>query len=180
MQTLECWRSTQFGDQKVISLLEQYPELFDLREEHSLTARIAHLKPYALTGKNIWRLFMNAPNLITDHETTIDSKIAYIRNAMRAEVSDVVKSTVFSHSLESIQCRHVFLDRLGLYKPRSPKADPLEPNKNPRMHLIYDTSDQAFASKTCGVSPEEFEVFQKLFAVEVEKGKIGFDEDSFI
>lgn len=123
---------------------------------------------------------MNAPNLITDNVTTIDSKIAYIRNVMRAEVSDVVKSTVFSHSLESIQCRHVFLDRLGLYKPRSLKADPLEPNKNPRMHLIYDTSDQAFASKTCGVSPEEFEVFEKLFAVELEKGKISFDEDSFI
>lgn len=179
VHSLECWRSTQFGDQKVLNLLEQYPELFDVRDEHTITGRMAYLKPFALTGKNIWRLLMNSPNLISDREPVIDAKIAYLRTQMRADVSDIVKSTVFSHSLDSIRCRHVFLDRLGLYKPRSPKADPSEPNKNPRMHQIYDASDDVFAKKTCGVSADEYEVFQKLFAIEVEKGKQDFDEESF-
>lgn len=177
LNTLECWRSSQFGDQKVNSLLEQYPELFDVHNENTITARMAYLKPYALTGKNIWRLLMNSPNLISDREPVIAAKIAYLQKEMRADVSDAVKSAVFSHSLDSIRCRHVFLDRLGMYVPRSPKADPSEPSKNPRMHQIFDGTDDVFAKKTCGVSAEEFEVFQKLFAIEMEKGRQHFDEE---
>lgn len=171
VQTLECWRSTQFGDQRVLDLLERYPELFDLRDERMLLQRLAFLKLYAATSKNVWRLFMNSPNLITEREPLIKAKIEYVQTTMRAELADAVKSTVFAHHMDSIQTRHTFLDRLGLFKPRSPKANPKDPNPNPRMHQIFDTADKEFAAKVCGVSLEEWEVFQALFAVELEKEK---------
>lgn len=171
VQTVECWRSTQFGDQRVIELLERYPELFDLRDERLLLNRLAFLKLYAATAKNVWRLFMNSPNTITERETSLEAKIEYLQSTMRADVADAVKSSVFAHQMDSIRTRHTFLDRLGLFKARSPKADPKDPNRNPRMHQIFDTADKEFAAKVCGVSLEEWEVFQALFSVELAKGK---------
>lgn len=134
-----------------------------------LRSKIAHLKPYALTVKNIFRLFCSSPQIITENEKVIDAKIEYFRDVMRAEVSDVVKSSAFAHPLVMIKQRHVFLDRLGLYKPRSPKADPLEPSKNPRMHQIMDTTDKAFATKICNVTLDEFEAFQALYKKEMDR-----------
>lgn len=177
VQTIECWRSTQFGDNRVIELLERYPELFDFRDERMLLQRLAFLKLYAATVKNVWRLFMNSPNTITEREALLEAKIEYLQSTMRVEVADVVKSSVFSHQMDSILTRHTFLDRLGLFKPRSPKADPKDPNRNPRMHQIFDTDDKEYAAKVCGVSLEEWEVFQALFANELAKGKHSKDLD---
>lgn len=170
---IEAWRgASQFGDRRVYELLEEYPELFRFSDERVLGQRLTLLKSYAATDKNIWRLLMNAPNLLTDREELIASRIEYVTGQMRAELADVVKSTVMAHSMDSIRTRHAFLDRLGVYKRRSPKVDPkLDASaKNPRLHTIYDCDERVFASKVCGVSPDEWEVFEKLYAVELEKG----------
>lgn len=88
---------------------------------------------------------------------------------MKVDVSDAAQSKVFSLPLEDIKCRHVFLFRLGMFKPKNPKVDPLQPSKNPRMHYIYDTSDKEFAVKTCGVTLEEFETFRELYKREKDR-----------
>lgn len=82
---------------------------------------------------------------------------------MKVDETDAAKSKVFSHTLDVIKCRHVFLSRLGLFKPKNPKVDPLQPSKNPKMAFIYDTSDREFAVKTCGVTLDEFETFRELY-----------------
>lgn len=172
-KSIEGWRgASQFGYRRVLELLEQYPELFEFRDERQLGQRLALLKPYAGTAKNIWRLLMNAPNLLTDAETLIEARIEYVSRRMRAELPDAVKSCVFAHSMESIRTRHTFLDRLGVFKLRSLKVNPLldqANNRNPRMHAIFDTEDKEFATKVGGVQVEEWEVFQKLFAAELAK-----------
>lgn len=170
---IESWRgASQFGDRRVYELLEEYPELFRFSDERVLGQRLTLLKTYAATDKNVWRMLMNAPNLLTDREELIAARIEYVTKQMRAELADVVKSTVMAHSMDSIRTRHAFLDRLGVYKRRSPKVDPkLDASaKNPRLHAIFDCDDRVFASKVCAVSPDEWEVFEKLYAVEMEKG----------
>lgn len=87
----------------------------------------------------------------------------YLTDIMKVDPTEASKSKVFSHSLDVIKCRHVFLNRLGLFKPKNPKVDPLLPSKNPKMTNIYDTSDKEFATKICGVTLEEFETFRELF-----------------
>lgn len=132
---------------------------------------MALLKPYAGTAKNIWRLLMNAPNLLTDREAAIEARIEYVRVQMRAELPDVVKSTAFAHSLQSLRTRHTFLERLGVYRRRSLKVNAkLDVNNaNPRMHQIYDTDERTFATKVAGVGLDEWEVFVQLFAGELER-----------
>lgn len=169
IENLEIWRGTQFGDKKLFELLERNPELLEFSDENHLRQKLANLKRYAMTTKNVWLLFMNSPNILIDSQKRIDSKIDYFKNIMKVDVVDVVKSTAFSHTLDSIKTRHIFLERLGLYKMKSPRAGPNEPNRNPRMHRIMDPMDKEFATKVAMVKYEEFEVFQALYKRELEK-----------
>lgn len=115
--------------------------------------------------------------MVTDDITVVEKKIDYLTKVMKVDETDASKSKVFSHSLDVIKCRHVFLSRLGLFKPRNPKVDPLQPSKNPKMSHIYDTSDREFAVKTCGVTLEEFDTFRELYKREKERNENDLDED---
>lgn len=96
---------------------------------------------------------------------------------MKVDETEVSKSKVFSYSLDAIKCRHVFLDRLGLFKPKNPKVDRLQPSKNPKMNEIFDTSDREFAVKTCGVTLEEFETFRELYKREKNRDEDDLDDE---
>lgn len=167
VDSLECWRTTQFGDKNLFQLIDEHPQLLNFCNENHLRTKIAHLRQYASTRNNVWRMFMYSPNVLTDSTDVIDEKIKYFDENMRADMTDVTKSTAFARDLDWIETRHVFLVRLGLYRKRSLKADPLEPNKNPRMHRIMDSSDEQFAAKVCTVSLEEFETFKLLYEREI-------------
>uniref|UniRef100_A0A1Q3F9I2 Putative transcription termination factor 4 mitochondrial n=1 Tax=Culex tarsalis TaxID=7177 RepID=A0A1Q3F9I2_CULTA len=164
--SLHCWRSCQFGDRQMQALLAAHPQLLDLTDQGKLAARVAFLHSYFETRKNVWRLFLNCPNLVADAQGTIQPKVEYILQRMRIEVPEVVKSCALGAELDLVRCRHVFLERLGLFKPRSLKADPGDPNDNPKLHQITDTSDKRFAVKVAFVTLEEYEAFQELFARE--------------
>lgn len=138
---------------------------------------MAYIKNYAKSEKNTFRLFLSSPNIITDEQAVTDKKILYLQNVMKVDETQAAKSKVFAHSLDVIKCRHVFLTRLGKFKPKNPKVDRLEPSKNPKMHEIYDTSDTDFAVKTCGVSLEEFETFQELFKREKDSSEKSEEND---
>lgn len=169
IESLECLRETQFGDKNIFALIEQHPEMLEYTDVRGLRKRFAYIRAYAQTTKNVFRLFISSPNILTDREAETGKKIQYFERVMNVDATDVAKSKVFSHSLDVIKCRHVFLTRLGLFKPKSPKADPLEPSKNPTMHLIYDTSDRDFAIKTCNITLDEFETFQELYRRELDE-----------
>ncbi|XP_055640200.1 uncharacterized protein LOC129777759 [Toxorhynchites rutilus septentrionalis] len=175
--SLSCWRSCQFGDKQMQILLAAHPHLLELTDHNRLAQRVAFLHSHFETRKNIWRLFLNSPNLVADSQAKIQAKIDYILQRMRIEVLEVVKSCAFSSDLETIQCRHVFLERLGLFKPRKLKATPSELSNNPKLHQITDTSDKRFAVKVAYVTLEEFEVFQELFRREQNESQHGEDFD---
>lgn len=177
IESLENWRSCQFGENLSHLLLTKYPELLDVSDGRKLLKKVTFLKGYLGTNKNVWKLLMNSPDLIQQNEATIKKKIDYINQTMRIEIPEIVKSEALSKSLFDIQCRHMFLDRLGMFKPRPPKADPDEPTKNPRLYKITDTSDKTFATKVAHVSFEEFEAFEELYRRELKRKDRELDED---
>ncbi|XP_055836428.1 transcription termination factor 4, mitochondrial [Episyrphus balteatus] len=177
IDSLENWRSCQFGETLSYLLLTKYPELLDITDGRKLVKHVTYLKGYLGTNKNVWKLLMNSPDLIKQSEGNIKKKIDYINQTMRIEIPEIVKSEALSRSLFDIQCRHVFLDRLGLFKPRNPKADPDEPTKNPRLYKITDTSDKTFATKIAHVTLAEFEAFEDLYKRELRRKDREQDED---
>ncbi|XP_061389898.1 transcription termination factor 4, mitochondrial [Musca vetustissima] len=169
IETLEHWRSCQFGEFFLFQLITKYPVLMDVDDKRRLLKQITFLQGYVGSSKNVWKLLMNCPTLIEQSTEAIEAKILYMKEVMRLEIPEIIKSEALSKSLDEIKCRHVFLERLALFKPRSPKADPNEPSKNPRLYKITDTSDKSFATKVCHVSHAEFEAFKELYTRELER-----------
>lgn len=175
--TLEYWRGYQFSHSQFVQLFLQCPELLEFEDENELRTRFAELKVLAGTSKNIWRLLMASPDIMAENPKIIQAKADYLFNVMKVDVTDAVKSGVFSHSLLKLKCRHMLLVRLGIYKEKAKNATPLDPNKNPRVHRIADTSDSMFAKKICGISIGEYNAFNALYRRELEQQREAEEED---
>lgn len=106
---------------------------------------------------------VNSPNVAVDKIKDVEEKITFFEEVMKVEHTEVVKTMAFSHTMHKIRLRHEFLVRLGMYKPKSAKADPTQKSTNPSLYQMVDTTDKRFATKVALVSLEEFEVFQEMF-----------------
>lgn len=174
---LELWRASQFGERYVQILITEHPHLLDIKienkfAEQKILERLMYLKDYVQTKKNVWRLMVCSPNVVVDKIADVEEKRKFFEEVMKVEHTEVVKTTAFSHTMFQIRMRHEFLVRLGMYKPKSPKADPTLKSTNPSLYQIVDTNDKRFATKVCLVSLEEFEVFQEVFKREEDR-KVG-------
>uniref|UniRef100_A0A1A9W5F7 mTERF domain-containing protein 2 n=1 Tax=Glossina brevipalpis TaxID=37001 RepID=A0A1A9W5F7_9MUSC len=169
IEALEFWRTCQFGEYFLFLLITKYPELLDINDQRKLLKHISFIKSYVNTDKNVWKLLMNCPSLLQDSVKNIEDRILYLKEVMRLEMPEIIKSESLSKPLEEIKCRHIFLERLRLFKPRPKKVDPDEPTTNPRLYKITDTSDKTFATKICHVTLEEYETFKILFRREMER-----------
>ncbi|KAH8271870.1 hypothetical protein KR044_008419 [Drosophila immigrans] len=169
IESLEVWRSCQFGEHLLHLLLTKYPELLNVSNAHQLRTLMGYLKSRVSTTKNVWKLLMNCPDILAQSEHIMEQKFNYMSDVMRLEVPEIVKSTAMSLPFDELRCRHTFLLRLGLFKPRALKADPDEKSTNNRLYQITDTSDKAFATKICHVTLAEYEAFKELLAKELER-----------
>ncbi|XP_011194262.1 transcription termination factor 4, mitochondrial [Zeugodacus cucurbitae] len=177
IEAIENWRSCQFGEKLLFLLLTKYPELLDVTDNLRLRKHISYLKTFAGTDKNVWKLLMNCPDLMEQSERRIEEKVTYLKEVMRIEIPEIIKSEALSKPLEEIRCRHVFLERLGLFVPRPLKVNPDEPTKNPRLYQITNTSEKTFATKVCHVTLVEYEAFKELYEREVQRKEDEEEED---
>lgn len=168
---LEIWRGCQFGEKLTQELLKQCPELLDFDDEKYIRERMAELKTFALRDKNIWRLLMASPNLLTEDLSVFYAKCNYLTGIMKVDMTDAVKSGVFSYSLRRIRTRHMFMVRLGIYKEKTKHYNELDPNKNPRLKRIMNSDDVYFATQLCRVSLLEYETFVELYRRELKNNK---------
>ncbi|XP_039950186.1 transcription termination factor 4, mitochondrial [Bactrocera tryoni] len=176
IDAFENWRSCQFGEKLLFLLLTKYPELLNVSDGLRLRKHISYLKTFAGTDKNVWKLLMNCPDLMEQSEHRIEEKVSYLKEVMRIEIPEIIKSEALSKPLEEIRCRHVFLERLGLFVPRPLKANPDEPSKNPRLYQITNTSEKTFATKVCHVTLIEFEAFKELYERELQRAEDDAEE----
>uniref|UniRef100_A0A1B0F9I8 mTERF domain-containing protein 2 n=1 Tax=Glossina morsitans morsitans TaxID=37546 RepID=A0A1B0F9I8_GLOMM len=169
IEALEFWRTCQFGEYCLFLLITKYPELLDVNDQQKLLKHISFLKSYVNTDKNVWKLLMTCPSLMQDSVKNIEARMSYFKNVMCLEIPEIIKSKALTKPLEEIKCRHIFLERLRLFRPRPKKVDPNQHTDNPRLYKITDTSDKTFATKICHVTAEEYESFKILFRREIER-----------
>lgn len=177
---LEAWRACQFGERRLQDLIIKHPALIQHGNEKHLKNRMAFLQGYVTSSKNVWRIFMSSPEVAIQSERTLEGKFKYLIEEMKIEVPDIVDSDVFLQDLAHIKMRHIFMERLGLFKVRSTKKDSAsEKNPNPKLSKIMDTSDKRFATKLCFVTLEEYEVFQELLQREWERQDIDDEDENY-
>ncbi|XP_037958058.1 transcription termination factor 4, mitochondrial [Teleopsis dalmanni] len=177
IESIERWRGCQFGEKLLHLLITKYPELLNVNDWSQIAVTVAVLKELFGNSKNIWKILMNSPDLLHQNAETIRQKFDYIKDIMRIEIPEIIKSQALSQTYAEIKCRHIFLVRLGLFIPRPPKADPNIPTKNHRLYKIMDTSEKTFATKICHVTLVEYETFKELFAREQKRKQNADDEE---
>lgn len=184
MERFEMWHICNFSTTQMFHLFTQCPELFEFNDENQLRERIATLKTYVHTDKNIWRLFMQSPNVLIDDLKEFFTKADYLQYEMKVDFTDAVKSGVFGQSLTKLKCRHTLLVRLGIFEPKHKTVNEMDNNKNPRVHRIVDSTDEYFAQHLCGISLAELEAFNALYKRELaekeEEEALDSDEDEDI
>jgi mTERF domain-containing protein, mitochondrial len=166
---LEQWRSFHFGDMKLTFLLSEQPELFDIPHNKSLLYKISVIK--SLIGNNIsslYKLLVSSPMVFTRTPNELNAMADYIKQFLRInDMSEVYKSSVMAQELDFLKTRYTFMKRLGMYVIKR-KMKEGEISKNPKLTLLVDTDDKKFATKVCGVTLDEYEVFKELFKKELE------------
>lgn len=177
-KTLEVWRGCQFSNTQYHHLFVEQPQLLEYGQENQLRRRLTDLSTFTTKPKHIWRLLLASPQILTDNPVVIQQKIDYLMAEMEVDVTDAVKSGVFSHSLEKLRCRHTLMVRCGVYKPKSKHATPMDSDKNPRVARIMDSSNEYFAKKICGITVAEYNTFCELYAREMEETRIEEEEQN--
>lgn len=92
----------------------------------------------------------------------------------------MVKCKMFRFTLDELRCRHLFLERRGLYQTPDKKGQTTI--INPKLASILDVDQDTFVTSVARASAEEYDVFQKLVAREWKEeglqGKIEADSDA--
>lgn len=175
-----AWTNFRFDDKKLRQLIISQPS-FLLLDDKLILSRIPKLLAYVGNKQNrLLELLSYSPNILFDNWKSIESKLDYILLNMELGPTQFVTTSVMSSTLFDLKCRHNFLVKLGMYKPRDPKASPNLITGNPSLTKIIETSDKQFAIKVAGVTAEEFFVFKQIFKKQLdEENDDDSDEDEY-
>ncbi|CAG2217903.1 unnamed protein product [Mytilus edulis] len=118
LKNLEIFRNIGLSDDVLMTLVVSDPTILLLEQEYVIH-RVDDLKKMFLS-KSVLQLIVKSPLVLTEDINMIHSKYEYVSHRMGATPGQVIRSNLFSHSLDYIKCRHQFLTRAGLYK-KSPR-----------------------------------------------------------
>jgi hypothetical protein len=108
------WINLQLGYENVLDLLAYCPHYLSISGSE-LSSRIPVLYSLGrLNGKNITRLLKNCPSLLYGNWKDTEAKLDYVMNIMKIDTKEenLSKCYMFNRTLDEIQTRHVFLQRL--------------------------------------------------------------------
>ncbi|XP_063443341.1 transcription termination factor 4, mitochondrial-like [Mytilus trossulus] len=163
LKNLEIFRNIGFSDDVLMALVVSDPTIL-LLEQEDVCYRVDELKKMFLS-KSVLQLIVKSPSVLTEDINVIHLKYDYVSQKMGATPGQVIRSNLFSHSLDYIKCRHQFLTRAGLYKKVT--KDTGEIGKNPSLREMLDTSDEIFAKKHSKMTVAEYQTFVKIFEKEM-------------
>lgn len=155
-----------FADDSLMSVISKGPSLLYLNLK-SVEKSLLNLKVY-FSSRDLKKLLRKCPESLKDPWTDVYRKYRYVIYDMVFTNQDIVHSSLFSHSLQRIKNRHLFLERSGLFVTVSPKHDPAL-NPNPQLSQIVDTSDAAFLKLFPVTDMEGYQVFCLMREIEADR-----------
>lgn len=102
--------------------------------------------------------------------------LQYVYFRMGCRQAEMVKTKLFTLTLEELRCRHSFLERRGLFQTPDKKGQTLV--LNPRLKDFLSISQELYLTDVANATQEEFDVFQKLVAREQEEEEQGEEYSS--
>ncbi|XP_049517891.1 uncharacterized protein LOC119442153 [Dermacentor silvarum] len=158
-----------FEAMKGYPTMSEYPELLYLSPE-AVEDRQKELFT-VFPNKDIVKLVETCPQAFVDDWDEIMEKVNYIAHGMVISPEHIISSAALGYSLLHIKTRHQFLLCCGKYRTPKPKE---VTTTNPPLDKIIGLPLRLYLN-ICGVTAEEYHVFEKLMKKEQEREA---DEDS--
>lgn len=130
------------------------------------------------TTQQVTEIVRNTPEVLEEDLAQLEYKFQYTYFRMGIRQAEMVKSKLFSLPVSELRCRHSFLERRGLYQTPDKKGQTLI--LNPPLKNVLCASEETFLMQVASANAEEFNVFRKLMARELEeedKDEYSSDED---
>lgn len=159
LNSLAYLRSVGFTDKDIRFFITSEPRVLFLNSK-TCNKILAKLKGL-FTSADALFVIKSSPNVLSDSWKETNEKFDYAYFTMGYKQQEIIKSSLFQHSLEHIQDRHVFLVRAGLFYPVKEKDDP-KTNPNPPLSLVVDTPDSAFVRKFGVTGLQEYKAYLNI------------------
>ncbi|XP_038129233.1 transcription termination factor 4, mitochondrial isoform X1 [Cyprinodon tularosa] len=132
------------------------------------------------TTQQVTEILRDSPAVVLEDLDQLEYKFQYVYFRMGIKQAEMVKCRLFRFTMEDVRCRHVFLERRGLYQTPDKKGQTTI--INPKLDSILNVDQHTFIVDVAQASAEEYNVFQKLLArewkeEELEHGSIEADRD---
>uniref|UniRef100_A0A224YU35 mTERF domain-containing protein mitochondrial n=1 Tax=Rhipicephalus zambeziensis TaxID=60191 RepID=A0A224YU35_9ACAR len=167
-----CFWRTMFRSESVfMETISEHPELLYLRPE-AVEERQKQLFA-VFPNKDIVKLAETCPQAFIDDWDEIMEKVKYITQVMVISPEHIISSAALSYSLLHIKTRHQFMLCCGKYRTPKPKE---VTTTNPPLDKIIGLPLRLYLN-ICGVSADEYGVFERLMIREQEQEKAEDSDD---
>lgn len=167
---LSFWRTMFRSEPVFLETISEYPELLYLSPE-AVKDRQKELFT-VFPNKDIVKLAETCPQAFIDDWDEIMEKVKYITHVMVISPEHIISSAALSYSLLHIKTRHQFMLCCGKYRTPKPKE---VTTTNPPLDKIIGLPLRLYLN-ICGVSPDEYGVFERLMIKEQEEENSDDDE----
>uniref|UniRef100_A0A131YNS6 mTERF domain-containing protein, mitochondrial n=1 Tax=Rhipicephalus appendiculatus TaxID=34631 RepID=A0A131YNS6_RHIAP len=167
-----CFWRTMFRSESVfMETISEHPELLYLRPE-AVEERQKQLFT-VFPNKDIIKLAETCPQAFIGDWDEIMEKVKYITQVMVISPEHIISSSALSYSLLHIKTRHQFMLCCGKYRTPKPKE---VTTTNPPLDKIIGLPLRLYLN-ICGVSADEYGVFERLMIREQEQEKAEDSDD---
>lgn len=135
-QMFQMLRELAFTSEIYLEIFSRNPKLIST-EKRVLELRLNDFK-FFFTNKQLDRLLVRTPDLLTCNFDHFDYKFNYLFTLMGVSQDEQSRTNVYNHSLEHIRSRHLFLMRSGFFDKPNKKG--ISKVKNPKLKEIMDTN----------------------------------------
>lgn len=157
------WRTMFKSESAFLETISEYPELLYLSPE-AVQERQQQLFT-VFPNKDIVKLTQTCPQAFISDWDEIMEKVKYITHVMVISPEHIISSGALSYSLLHIKTRHQFMLCCGKYRTPKPKE---VTTTNPSLDKIIGLPLRLYLN-ICGVSADEYGVFERLMIREQEQ-----------
>lgn len=160
----ESLRKIGLTESPIEIIVKKAPQIL-LEDMKSVSCSYQVLKGY-FKIENVNEICKRAPELLFAEPKEIDEKVLYAINELYVSNRQLLNSGYYSHTMEHIKTRHIFLIRAGFFKLIKKMKGQV--NTNPLLRDIVDTTDEEFAKMFGNMTVKDYETFKKLLKKETE------------
>ncbi|XP_071500562.1 transcription termination factor 4, mitochondrial-like [Diadema antillarum] len=165
-------RKLGFVEGRLQKVVADWSQILTLGSTELKTVVRTLMDKCGFTKVDVVTILSECPSILAENPDTLEVKFQYVYFRMGiTDNSEMARARIFKYSLDHLRCRHLILERLGIYVP--PDNRGRFSKKNPALTVVMDSSDGRFASKVAGVSGQELQAFAKVLQEEVKHERDG-------